>query len=169
MRGDSGQAAAAVPASAADDSSSAARSPPAARGAAGARGNAPRAHDDSDIEVIYSGESDVSDSANVPEASRSPPTPQCSPRLLPNEWTRELEHSLFGSDDEDDRGGEEYYSLPSPTRASSHERDDDGASRRHVDNRGTDRGTTSKREELKPWRLPERLINSLSHETSQHH
>ena len=168
MRGDSGQAAAAVPASAADDSSSAARSPPAARGAAGARGNAPRAHDDSDIEVIYSGESDVSDSANVPEASRSPPTPQCSPRPLPNERTRELVHSLFGSDDED-RGGEEYYSLPSPTRASSHERDDDGASRRHVDNRGTDRGTTTKREELKPWRLPERLINGLSHETSRHH
>ena len=62
MRGDSGQAAAAVPASAADDSSSAARSSPAAGGAAGALGASPRAHDDPDIEVIYSGESDVSDS-----------------------------------------------------------------------------------------------------------
>ena len=89
MRGDSKHTQAVpVSASAADDSSSAARSSPAARGAAGARGTAPRAHDDSDIEVIYSGESDVSDSANVPEASRSPPKPQCSPRPLPNERTR---------------------------------------------------------------------------------
>ena len=47
---------AAVPASAADDSSSADFSPPAARGAAGARGNAPRAHDGLDNEVINSGE-----------------------------------------------------------------------------------------------------------------
>ena len=57
MRGDSKMTQpTAVPASAADDSSSAACSPPAARGAAGARGIAPRAHDDLDNEVIYSGE-----------------------------------------------------------------------------------------------------------------
>ncbi|MCY0725450.1 hypothetical protein OVW19_27265, partial [Klebsiella pneumoniae] len=73
--------------------------------------------------------------------------------------------SLFGSDDEGDQGGEEYYSLPPPTRASSHERDDDGASRRQSGSRGTDKGTTVKRDELKPRRLPEQLINSLSHET----
>ena len=35
--------------------------------------------------------------------------------------------------------------------------------------RGTGEGTTSKRDALKPWRLPKQLINSLSHETSQHH
>ena len=66
----------AVPASAANDSSSAAPSSPSATGAAGARGITPRAHDDPDVEVIYSGESDVSDSSNAPEASRSPATPQ---------------------------------------------------------------------------------------------
>ena len=79
MRGDSRhKESEPVPASVADDSSSDARSSPAARGAAGARGTAPRAHDDPDIEVIYSGESDVSDSGNAAEASRSPATPQCS-------------------------------------------------------------------------------------------
>ena len=92
-----------------------------------------------------------------------------SPTTLPNERIREMKHSLLGSDDDDDHSGEEYYSLPSPTRASSKERDDDGASRRRSKSRGTDRVTTPKREELKPWRLPERLINGLSHETSQHH
>ena len=62
MRGDSKTTQpTAVPASAADDSSSAACSPPAARGAAGARGIAPRAHDDLDHKVINFGESDVPD------------------------------------------------------------------------------------------------------------
>ena len=169
MRGDSRPTQpGAVQASAADASSSAAPSSPAATGAAGARGITPRAHDDPDVEVIYSGESDVSDSGNAPEASRSPATPQYSPRPLPNERTRDLHHSLFGSDD-DDQGGEEFYSSPPPARASSHERDDDGASRRQSGSRGTDKGTTVKRDELKPWRLPEQLINSLSHETGQHH
>ena len=87
---------AAVPASAADDSSSAACSPPAARGAAGARGSAPRAHDDLNNEVIYSGESDVSDSRNIPEASRSPAMTRHTSRSLSNERTREMHHSLFG-------------------------------------------------------------------------
>ena len=100
-----------VQASAADDEASAAPSSPAATGAAGARGITPRAHDDPDVEVIYSGESDVSDSGNVPEASRSPATPQYSPRPLPNKRTRGFQHSLFGSDDEDERSGEEYYST----------------------------------------------------------
>ncbi|CAI5736122.1 unnamed protein product [Hyaloperonospora brassicae] len=168
MRGDSRPAhPGAVPASAADDSSSAARSSPVATGAAGARGTAPRAHDDPDIEVIYSGESDVSDSGNTAEASRSPATPQCSPRPLPNERTRELQHSMFGSDDESD---DEYVcSSPQSARAPSHERPDDGASHRHTDKRGTDKGTTVKRDELKPWRFPERLMNGFSHETRQHH
>ena len=108
MRGDSKHTQSVpVPASTADDSSSAARSSPAAGGAAGARGDSPRAHDDPDIEVIYCGESDMSDSGNVPEAFRSPATPQYSPRPLPNERTRELQPSLFGSDDEDERSGEE--------------------------------------------------------------
>ena len=63
MRGDSKTTQpSAIPASAADDSSSAACCPPAARGAAGARGIAPRAHDGLDNKVINSGESDVSDS-----------------------------------------------------------------------------------------------------------
>ena len=109
----------------------------------------------------------MSDSGNAPEASRSPATPQYSPRPLSNERNRDSHHSLFGSDD-DDQGGE-FYSSPPPARASSHERDDDGASRRQSGSRGTDKGTTVKRDELKPWRLPEQLINSLSHETGQHH
>ena len=100
MRGDSKMTQpAAVTASAADDSSSAACSPPAARGAAGARGSAPRAHDDLKDEVIYSGESDVPDSRNIPEASRSQAVPHHSSRSLSNERTREIHHSLFGSDD----------------------------------------------------------------------
>ena len=78
--------------------------------AAGARGITPHARDDPELEVIYSGESDVSDSGNVPEASRSPAVPHRSPRTLPSERTRELHHSLFGSDYE--YRGEEYYSSP---------------------------------------------------------
>ena len=75
-------------------------------------------------------------------------------------------YSLFGSDDED---GDEYsYRSPRSTRAPSHERVDDGASCRHTGTRGTGKDTTSKRDELKSWRLPEQLINSLSHETNQH-
>ena len=71
MRGDSKTTQpAAVPDSAADDLSSAACSPPAARGATGARGIAPRAHDDLDNKVIDSGESDVPDPRNVPKSSR---------------------------------------------------------------------------------------------------
>ena len=158
---------ASVPASAADDSSSAACSPPAARGAAGARGSAPRAHDDLNNEVIYSGESDVSDSQNIPEASRSPAVSRHPSRSLSNERTREMHHSLFGSDDV--FCGEDYYASPASTRASPHERDDDGASRRHFESRGTNTGTTLKRDELKPWCLPDQLIDSLYNETSQHH
>ena len=75
-----------------------------------------------------------------------------------------MRHILFGSDDEYDGGYD--YSSPRSTRASSHERVDDGASRRHSENRGTVEGTASKRDELKPWRLPEQLVNILSHETS---
>ena len=159
---------AAVPASTADDISSAACSPPAARGAAGARGIAPRAHDDLDNKFINSGESDVPDLRNIPEASRSPAMPCHSPRSLSNERAREMHHSLFGSDDE--FCGEDYYaSSPVSTRASPHERDDYGEGRRHSESRGTDTGTTLKRDGLKPWRLPEQLINSLSHETSLHY
>ena len=47
--------------------------------------------------------------------------------------------------------------------------DDDGASRRHSKSRGTETGNTLKRDELKPWGLPDQLIDSLSHETSQYH
>ena len=77
-----------------------------------------------------------------------------------------MRHSLFGNDEE--YGGEFDYSSPHPTRSSLHERVDDGASRRHSDKLGVDDGTTLKRGELEPWRLPKRLINSLS-QTSQHH
>ena len=42
-------------------------------------------------------------------------------------------------------------------------------SRLHFDDGGTDEGTTLKSDELIPCRLPELLINSSSHETSQHH
>ena len=106
MRGDSSPAqSASMPASAADDPSFAACSPPAARGAAGTRGSTPRAHDDLQGEVIYSGESDVSNSRNIPEASRLPAVPRHPSRSLSNERAREMQNSLFGSDDEDDHGG----------------------------------------------------------------
>ena len=42
---------------------------------------------------------------------------------------------------------------------------DDEASRRHYENSGTDVRTPLKCDELKPWRFPDRLMNSLSHET----
>ena len=113
---------AAVTASATDASSSAACSPSAAEGAEDARGIAPRAHDDLDNKVMNSGESDVPDSRNVPEASQSPAVPHHSPSALSNERTHEMQHSLFGSDDE--FYGEEYYASPASTRASPHERDD---------------------------------------------
>ena len=88
-------------------------------------------------------------------------------RVLPNERTRDFGHSLFGSGDEN--GNEYDYSSPPSTRASSHERVDDGARRRHTETRGTGEGTTVVRDEIKPWRLPEQIINRLSHETIQHH
>ena len=65
---------------------------------------------------------------------------------MPNGRTRNLHPSLYGSDDE--RIGEYEYASQLSTRASSHERDDDGASRCHSENRVTDKGTTSKRDEL---------------------
>ena len=151
-----------VPASAADDLSSAARFLPAADVAAGVCGITPRAHAELELGFIYSGESDVSDSGITPEASRSPAVPR-SFKELPSERTRDLHQSMFGSDDGYD------YSSPRSTRASSHERVDDGASRHHSENRGTVEGNTSKRGDLKPWRLPEQLINIFSHATSQHH
>ena len=104
----------------------------------------------------------MSDSRKAPEASRSPAVPRSS-RGLPSEQTRDFHQSVLGSDDEYD------YSSPRSTRTSLHERDDDGASRRHTEDRIVGKGTTLKRDELKPWRLPEQLLNSLSHEISQHH
>ena len=80
-----------------------------------------------------------------------------------------MRHSLFGSGDYDDHSGEYYASSHQSTRAPSHERVDEGTSRRHSEDRGTGKNTTLKRDELKPWSLPEQLIKSLSHETSQHH
>ena len=107
------------------------------------------------------------DPRNIPKASLSTAVPHHSTRSLSNERTREMHHSLFGSDDE--FCGEDFYASPASTRASPHERDDDGARRRHSESCGTDTVTTLKRDELKPWCLPENLINSSSHETSQHH
>ena len=67
MRGDSKKAhPVAASASESDYSSSAARSLPAAYVSTGARGITPRAQDESEVEVIYSGESDVSDSGKAP-------------------------------------------------------------------------------------------------------
>ena len=154
-----------MPASAADDASSTSRSLPAASVAAVACGIAPHAHCDHDLGASYSGESDVSDLEKPVEASRSPAVPHSS-KELSNERTRDKRHSLFDSDDE----YSDYfdYSSPRSTRASSHERVDDGASRHHTGTRGTGKDTTLKRDELKPWCLPEQPINSLSHETSQH-
>ena len=78
-----------------------------------------------------------------------------------------MRHILFGIDD--GYGGEYNYSSRQSNRASSHERVDDGSIRRHSNNRGTDVGTTLKRDEINSWRLPERIIKSLSHETSEHY
>ena len=90
----------AAPASAVDDSSSAARSLPAASVAAGACGIAPHAHCDLDLGVSYSSESDVSDSEKPLKVSRSTAVPH-SLKDLSNERTRDMCHSLFGSDEYD--------------------------------------------------------------------
>ena len=125
-----------MPASAADDASYAARYLPAADVAAGACGIAPHAYADLGLGVSYSGKSDVSDSGRAPEASRSPAVPRRS-------------RSMFSSDDESD------YPSPRSARGSYHERVDDGASRRHTEDRNTGKFTTLKRDVLMPWRLPE--------------
>ena len=89
-----------------------------------------------------------------------------SSKDLSNERTRDMRHSLFGSNDE--YSDEYYYSSPRSTRAPSHERVNDGVRCRHIGTRGFGKDTTSKRNEPKPWRLPEHLNKSLSNETSQH-
>ena len=122
----------AAPASAADDSSSAARYQPAAGVAVGACGIAPHAHSEPELGVSYSGESDVSDSEKPLEASRSPAVPRPF-KEVPNARNRDIRHILFGSDDE--FGDEMDYPSPRSTRAPTHERVDDGASRLHTDNR----------------------------------
>ena len=110
----------------------------AASVAAGACGIAPHAHIDPELRVSYSGESDVSESEKPIEASRLPAVPRPS-RYLPSVRTRDMRHSLYGSDGE---FGDEYddssQQLP---LAPSNERVDDGASRRFTDKRGTGRGT----------------------------
>ena len=167
MRGDiKPTQSATVSAFAVDDSSSAARSLLTASDAAGACGIAPHAHSDPVLGVSYSGDSDGSDSGKRLEASRSPAVPRPS-RDLPNLRARDMRRSRFDSDDE---YYDEYYnSSHKSARAPSHERVANGTSYRHSEYRGTSKGTPSKWDELKPCRLPEHLIITFSHETSQHH
>ena len=97
----------AAQASAAGDSSSAASSSlPEAPIASGAYPIPPRAHDDSEVEVICSGESDLADSVKASEVPGSPPVshPDYPSNTLLNERTRDLRHSLFSSEEEDDDG-----------------------------------------------------------------
>ena len=140
-----------MPASAADDASSGAISLPAAIVAADACGIAPHAHCETELGVSYSGESDVSDLEKPLQASRSPAVPH-SYKELSNERNRDMCHSLFGSDDE--CSDEFDYLSPRLSRASSHERVDDGASRHYTGTRGSGKDTTLKRDELKPCHLP---------------
>ena len=77
---------------------------PAAPVATGARGITPRKHDDYELGDIYYGELDASGSRNASKASRSLAVTRPS-RGLPNEQTRDLRHTLVGSDDE---YGDEY-------------------------------------------------------------
>ena len=66
-----------------------------------------------------------------------------------------MRHSLFGIDGEFD---DEYDdSSQQSTRTPSHERADDGASRRHSEDGGTGKGTTLKHDEINPWRFHEQL------------
>ena len=83
--------------------------------------------------------------------------------------SRELHHELFGSDDES------ISESNSPASAHAQSRDyDDGSRHRSVESRGTiaSVGTTQvtrdvqQAPENKPWHLPERLLNSLSGDTS---
>ena len=106
-------------ASAADDSSSAAGSLPAASVAAGAWCIAPHGYSDLELRVSHFGESDMSDLKKPLAASHSPTVPRSS-RDLPNERTRDVRHSLFGSNDE--YSDKFDCSSPRSTRAPSHER-----------------------------------------------
>ena len=67
--------------------------------AAGACVIPPHARKDRELEVSYSDESDVYDLGNALEASQSPAVLRPS-RGRPNDRTRDLRHSLFGSDNE---------------------------------------------------------------------
>ena len=72
----------------------------------------------------------MSDSGKDSVTARSPAVPLPSSMDVLSERTRDLRHSLFGSDDE--YGGGYDYSSPRSIRASSHERVDDGARRRYT-------------------------------------
>ena len=85
----------------------------------------------------------MSDSVKVSETSRSPVMilPESMLKTLLNERTRDLRPSLFDCDAKSDDDEHAYLSAK-PARAPSHERVDDSASHRRLNDRGTDEGTT---------------------------
>ena len=150
-------------------------------GVASARGDSPREYDPS-LEVDYECESDeMADSGRM---EQSPDTRQAADYEPSNETAHSDRrvNSLFGSDDEDDPSSPVRSFVRSPIRSPARvsvQGDDGGVSHRKKSPRGTptSAGTTQGSDdskmsnlapEKKPWLLPERLINSLSGETTPH-
>ena len=163
-----------------DDMSSVGQSPqPAALVAAGACGDAPHAYDGSPVELIYSGESDCgSDSkrtARSPVSQKAAEYEPSSKKARSNIRTHDSYHSLFDAEDEKESSSSALALSHSPVREC-----DDGPRHRETVYRDTptsvgitqealDRNVLRLASEPKPWLLPERLINSLSGDTSAHH
>ena len=129
------------------------------------------------MELIYSKESDGgSDSKKTPRSPESTGEAEYEPsnRTRSGSQTHDHYHSLFSSVDEN------ANSSPTPTTEHSPiSKYDDGLRHRDGDSSGTNSSVSTTQEAMdcsvlllapdsKPWIIPERFVNELSGETSNH-